>query len=77
MSAIKYMIYEVKQIEVHVSSSDFYARRGDSQEETINTLIPLEECDSFDNGVDRLKTGYINNHFGKGTFTVLPIIEFQ
>ncbi len=74
MSAIKYMIYEVKQIEVHIPSDDFYARSGDSSNETINILNPLEECDSFDEGVRRLDTGQLGR---KGTFTVLPIIQFK
>lgn len=77
---IQFEVYEILLKEIHVPSSDFYSKSGDSMTSDIEILEYHSTCDTKDKAIEYVKELYeahIQRSDRKPTkFTILEVFQF-
>lgn len=71
-----YQIIKLTSKEVHVPSQDYYARNGESQNDTVNTFKYLELFDTENEAIhylDNIKSTDQFYEYFKGSYIILPV----
>ncbi len=71
---VKYTIFKMVDKTVHVPSTDYYASRGDSQEDDVNMMEKFDVFNTLEEAVSRLQD--LQNHLKDDFYFKYTIGEY-
>lgn len=69
----RFKVFQIEQKNVHVPSTDFYARNNDSQTDTINILGYGSVFDTEEEALKDIEDRFKNSSYSEDEFVILPI----
>jgi len=69
----KHKLFRLEQKDVHIPSTDYYARPGDSQTETLSVLDYGVCFDTEEEALEEIEERFKNSSYEKDEFVILPV----
>lgn len=67
-----FIIYWIKDKDIHVPSQDYYARNNDSSTDTIDVLNQMQTFDTYEEAEQNLLNPPEDSEWQKGIYVILP-----